>query len=130
YCYRCQEIVRPYSPTDVAAWLKANALNERVIVLATMTPEEDMGMATLLQQLAADGFRRLWLNTTMVDLDSEQALEALHHDHVDVIIDRIKVTEDDDARLFEAIESAMARGQKAATILLWDRRDDEGTPAQ
>lgn len=130
YCYRCQEIVRPYSPTDVAAWLKANALNERVIVLATMTPEEDMGMATLLQQLAADGFRRLWLNTTMVDLDSEQALEALHHDHVDVIIDRIKVTEDDDARLFEAIESAMDRGQKAATILLWDRRDDEGTPAQ
>src|SRR5690625_2873145 len=130
FCYRCDEIVRPYSPTDVVAWLKEHALNERIIVVATMSPEEDVGMATLLQQLAADGFRRLWLNDQMIDIDSEAALEALHQDVAHVIIDRIKVTNDDDARLFEAIESAMSRGQNAVNILLWDRHDDAGVPAQ
>lgn len=130
YCYRCQEIVRPYSPTDVVAWLKAHALGERVLVTATVPPEEDVGMATLLQQLAADGFRRLWLDDAMVDIDSEQALEALHHEHAQVIVDRLKVSDEDDARLFEAIESAMNRGENVVTILLWDRRDDEGVPAQ
>lgn len=130
FCYRCNEIVRPYSPTDVVAWLKAHALGERVIVTATLTPEEDVGMATLLQQLAADGFRRLWLQNAMVDLDSEHALEALHHNEAQVIIDRVKVTHDDDARLFEAIESAMSRGHNAVTVLLWDRRDDAGVAPQ
>src|SRR5690625_6185859 len=62
--------------------------------------------------------------------DSEAAIEALHQDVAHVIIDRIKVTNDDDARLFEAIESAMSRGQNAVNILLWDRHDDAGVPAQ
>lgn len=130
FCYRCNEIVRPFSPTDVVQWLKENVLDERVIVTATVAPEEDVGMATLLQQLAADGFRRLWIEDSMVDIESEQALDALQQDTVQVIVDRIKVTSEDDARVFEAVEAAMGRGENVANVLFWDRRDENGVPAK
>lgn len=129
YCYRCSEIVYPYTPTDVVQWLKTEAQNERVIVTAEVAPEEGAGMATLLQQLAADGFQRIWLDDQLVDIESEQALAALEKDALQVVIDRLAV-KDDDARLFEAVEAAMSRGSHAAIILLWDRRDDNGVPAR
>lgn len=128
YCYRCSEIVRPYTPTDVVQWLKSEARGERVIITAEVAPEEDAGMATLLQQLAADGYRRLWIDHQLVDLESEDALAALEQESVHVVIDRIAVDEDD-ARLFESIEGAMGRGLHVANVMLWDRRDANGVPA-
>lgn len=128
-CYRCSDHVRPFSPTDVVAWLRENADGERVVVAAEVEPEEGAGMATLLQQLAADGFRRLWLNGAMVDIESEDALAALEQESLQVVIDRVSVTADS-ARLFEAAEAAMGRGHRVAIVLLWDRRDELGVPGQ
>lgn len=128
-CYQCAETVIPYTPTDVVQWLKSNAANERVVVVAELAPEEDAGMATLLQQLGADGFRRLWIGDSIVDIESEEALAVLDAPFLHVVIDRIQVN-DDDARLFESIEAAMERGSHVAITLLWDRRDDTGRPAQ
>lgn len=129
FCYACGDIVRPYTPTDVVAWLKEHAAGERVVVTAVTRPEEGVGMATLLQQLAADGFRRLWLHNQMLDLDDEQTLDALHEESVEIIIDRVQIS-DDTARLFEAVETAMQQGDHLVHILLWDRRDDAGVPAR
>lgn len=127
-CYRCSEIVKAWNPTDVIQWLRENAAGERIIVVAEMVPEEDSSMGTLLEQVAADGFRRLWVEDSLVDIQSDAALKALERPALHVVIDRLSVA-DDDARLFEAIESAMDRGTRVAMVLLWDRRDSEGTPA-
>lgn len=122
-CYSCGEVVKPWSPTDVVGWLKSEARDERVIVFAEVVPEEDEGTATLLQQLAADGFTRIWLDDDrLVDIESEDALASLDYDRLRVVVDRMKVG-DDTARLFEAVESAMTRGANAALIQLYDRKD-------
>lgn len=127
-CYRCSETVRSWNPTDVISWLRENAAGERIIVVAEQEPEEDSSMATLLEQVGADGFRRLWVGDSIVDIQSDEALRALDRPALHVVIDRLSVS-DDDARLFEAIEGAMDRGNRVAMVLLWDRRDAEGTPA-
>lgn len=128
-CYRCSEVVHPFTPTDVVQWLRDEADGERIIVTTVVSPEEGSGMGTLLQQLAADGFRRLWLDGQLVDIESEAALAALELDAVHVVVDRVAVSSDT-ARLFEAVEAAMSRGNHVAEILLWDRRDENGTPAR
>ena len=60
----------------------------------------------IFDKLRKDGYSRVRVNGTTYSLNEEIVLEKNKKDNIDVVIDRIVITDDIRSRLFEAIEAA------------------------
>ncbi len=123
-CKQCGAPVTTWTPGTVVDWLVNNGDGERVIVLGTVRPLEDQGIAPLLRDLVADGYRRVLDEGRLVDLDAPEAADLLERDELRVVIDRLRI-EADSQRLADSIETAFAFGERIADIVRWD--DSERT---
>src|SRR5262245_24534214 len=64
----------------------------------------------LRDSLAKDGYRRLWIGGRVEDIDGLRPSVAVKAREVHVVVDRLKVTKDEQSRLAASIEQAWARG--------------------
>ena len=127
-CYECGARVHAHDASSVREWLEHNLAGERIVVLGRVSIQ-DQDAAVLLRQLAADGYRRVWVGEGLADIDSPDALDALKDRELHVVIDRIKV-EPGASRMAEAIESAFALGDAVCEIRMWDRKEDGAVPVR
>jgi excinuclease ABC subunit A len=99
----------------------------RIMLLAPVVDERKGEHHLLLEQLKSQGYIRARINGTVVDLDSPPALE-LHHKHtIEVVIDRLKVREENRTRLAESIETALTLSDGTLRLVNLDTPD---TPDQ
>ncbi len=119
-CYECGDPVFPWTPAHVVEWLRDNAEGERIIVLGGLRVMEGDDGATLLRQLVADGYRKLYIGDAAVDLDSPEATAVLDATRIEVVLDRIRV-DTTKARLSEAIEASFAFGDGRVDLVFVDR---------
>jgi excinuclease ABC subunit A len=122
----CPECGLAATRTDprVAAQAAASLLNgDSAVVTYPLRVGGTEDFLQTREQLATDGYRRLWLQGQARDLDQVRPSEAMAGSGViDVVVDRIKTAKGHERRLQEAIEQAWKRSNGAATIIT-----DKGT---
>lgn len=68
------------------------------------------------EALLRDGYRRLWLGSGVADLDEVRPSEALGKGPLEVVVDRVLVSERERSRLAQGLEQAWRRGFASATV--------------
>ncbi|MCB9519566.1 MAG: excinuclease ABC subunit UvrA [Myxococcales bacterium] len=120
FCVGCGALVERFTVRRVIEVLVAEAPGERIVVLGTVRPLEGEPVAELLRALVADGYRRAYVDGSVVDIDSPDVLDVLRDGVVRVVLDRLAV-DVESSRLSEALEAGLTIGDGALDVVLWDR---------
>ncbi len=91
----------------------------KIEILAPVVHGEKGTHQDLLESLRKQGYSRVRVNGEVMDLYEDIKLEKNIKDNIDVIIDRIVLSEEDRSRLFEAIETStkLANGKVVINII-------------
>ena len=127
HCPICGREISRQSASEIVDRLLERFAGQRAYVLAPLVRGRKGEYRKLLAELKKDGYTRVRVDGDVQTL--EQALEAdlerfEKHD-IDVVIDRVKIDEDDRSRLAESIELALAKGDGLLRVLLPDTGGDE-----
>jgi len=107
YCYSCgKEIKSQHAPQIVDTILSYGA-GTMLTILAPIVRGRKGEYRKELDELRKQGFTKIKLNGEIVDLSEDITLDKNKKHEIDVIIDRIKIRDGIERRLFEAVELAL-----------------------
>ena len=117
--------VRCHGVDDVVAYITEEGMNERVVITAPIILKHNQGLIDKLLQLMGDGFMRVWVDHQaltieefMPTINAETTAES-----VDIVIDRLRVTQDDDTmlRLRDSVGRAYSYGEEICRVIIGDK---------
>lgn len=129
HCPDCGSPVAQDTASQAADATLKSAREARATVVAPARVERGDAQ-TRLDELAKNGYRRLFLDGKAVDADQADAERLRPMRVLPMVIDRLRVVADERSRLCEALESAFAVGDGRAEVHVEDREEplrfDEG----
>jgi excinuclease ABC subunit A len=106
------------TPPEIADKVLALGEGTRVVVLSPQHPATGADTRTLFEKLKRQGFVRVRLNGTIVELEDSPALDDAEQYQVQIVIDRLVVRPDSRQRLMEAIESSLHWNDREVQFLV------------
>ncbi len=116
------EEVRCSSVDDVVEYITREGMDRRVVIIAPMLLKEREGIIERLLQLLSDGFTRLWVSGEAILI--EEFLPTINADtradDVAIVVDRLRMAEDDDTllRLRDAVARAYSYGNDLCRVAI------------
>ncbi|MES2587515.1 MAG: excinuclease ABC subunit UvrA [Bacteroidota bacterium] len=122
--------VKKHSVTDVINFIKKQEEGTKVYILAPITSFEKYGFERQISLLKDQGYVRLLIENEVFDLDDKE-IESKKYSIAKVLIDRIKVSkeEDDelsdfDSRLSDSVSLAFAEGNGTCQLFFPDTNEE------
>ncbi|MFZ2280401.1 MAG: excinuclease ABC subunit UvrA [Prosthecobacter sp.] len=106
------------TPPEIADKVLALGEGTRIMVLSPQPPASGADTRTLFEKLKRQGFVRVRLNGTVVELEDSLKLEDAETQQVQIVIDRLVVRPDSRQRLMEAIESSLHWNEREVQFLV------------
>ncbi len=122
FCPNCGREIRPETARSIAehVFQELSAQNVLLTFWVAVPPKtEPRAFFDFIQQ---QGYLRVWIDNEIVRVDSDKKIKRLGA-RVQVIQDRIAVTEANRARLIEAIETALRFGKDRINVIALDRNE-------
>jgi len=113
WCPDCGDRVRKETPESITAEILAKLAGKRAVVLAPIFFEAE-NRDEVLKQLAKAGFYRVWVEGQVRDLNS---IDTSSWTSFELVINRLKVTEDKGPQITEGIEQAFEISKGTVNIL-------------
>ncbi|MEG2491583.1 MAG: excinuclease ABC subunit UvrA [Alistipes sp.] len=113
--------VKCYNTDDVTTYILTQQEGSRVVVAAPLVVSQGQGIIEKLTLLLSDGMQRVYVNGQTVFI--EELLPTLHAEsraeEILIVIDRVKVTADDDTttRVRDSVARAFSYGDGVCTII-------------
>jgi excinuclease ABC subunit A len=118
-CPDCAEVVRRDTAGSVSDWLGSQVPGTQVLVIADVSSSPGRSSAQVLEEIAADGYRRILVESEVVRLDEVGSRpELLDRDCFSVVVDRLTVRADEDLRYVEAAEAGFRLGGGWLTLVV------------
>jgi excinuclease ABC subunit A len=110
------------TPQQIVDLILERKQGERFLVLATVVEGRKGEYSTLLNELAAQGFSRVRVDGTVMELaDREEVELARYEQHtIDVVLDRLTVKASNRQRLTESVETALKLTKGVVSFLFLD----------
>ncbi len=115
FCPFCREEIKVFDPARAAAHLLKTYPGEAAVLTAPLRVEKDARF--LKEGLLAAGYHRLFLADRVADLEEIEELP----EEVEVVLDRLKLREEDQARLLEALEQGFRLADEVRVHLPYGR---------
>jgi excinuclease ABC subunit A len=106
YCPNHHEPIMSQSIEEMTNKVMMMEMGSKLEIMAPVVKNEKGTHQDLLDELRKSGYTRIRLNGEAKTLDEEITLEKNKKDTIEVVIDRIVLSEDERSRIFEAIEAA------------------------
>ena len=119
YCPNHHIPITSQSVDEMTAKLESYPVGTKIIIMAPVVDGEKGTHKDLIEDLRKDGYVRVKINGEMHDLSEDITLEKNKKSKIDVIIDRIKLSEDSHDRLASSIEESckLSHGKVVIDIL-------------
>ncbi|MFT3990950.1 MAG: excinuclease ABC subunit UvrA [Luteolibacter sp.] len=112
------EIIQPDSPESAAVWARENAVGEAVYITFSLPLPPDAKPDEIFPFLNQQGYLRVLINGEIHRTDEPLPAGVTLKSSIQVLQDRLKITEENQTRLLEALEAAFHLGKGRATIIL------------
>lgn len=117
YCPISGEAVSPQSRERIIKTVQSLPEGKKLIVLAAYARGKKAEFVEDFQDLLRKGFMRVRVDGRIINLNEEIALDGNVAHDVDVVIDRIVVSHENNSRIAEAMTSALNLGNGVCSIL-------------
>ncbi|MBM3191105.1 MAG: excinuclease ABC subunit UvrA [Chlamydiae bacterium] len=121
YCPETGEEIQTVSQASVIEKLLEEKEGTRLTILAPITLQKNQTFETLKDKLQRDGFLKIRLNGTYLELDEPIVYDTRLKNELFLVIDRILVKDTAAPRLHEAIENAGRLGQGIFIVVIGDK---------
>lgn len=129
HCASCHKPIKAYSPGPAAAHAFEKMGNRKVLVTAPLhrsgldretalrRPED---LVEIVPDLRKKGFVRLWIDGTILRLDSDRAADRFDRkggeNGIDLVVDRLSLKKGSQGRLADSLEQAFREGHGMALV--------------
>ena len=113
------EIVKKHVPQDVLQALKEFPNSQKMAVVCPIHSSANVSVDKKIQLLIEQGFKRIYINNKIINLDEINSIET-SLDSALLVIDRIvvkKESDENDARYIDSIQIAFSEGKGACGLL-------------
>lgn len=125
HCPISGEAVSPQSRERIIKSIQNLPQGKRIIVLAPYAKGKKAEFKEDFQELLRKGFMRARVDGNILGLDEEIQLDGSVAHDVDVVIDRINISTENNSRIAEAITSALNLGNGVMSILDADTEEEQ-----
>ncbi|MBS3932868.1 MAG: excinuclease ABC subunit UvrA [Truepera sp.] len=127
HCPVCDRVIEKQSASEIVARVLARHPGHRAMILAPLVRGRKGEYKKLLEGLKKEGFARVRVDGTVLTLEEslKLSLERYEKHDIEVVVDRLTLTETDRARLAESVELALNRGDGLVRVWLPDDQVDE-----
>lgn len=106
YCPTHHEPITHQSIEEMTNKVMDMEMGTKLEILAPVVKNEKGMHQSILEELRREGFTKVRVNGEMRSLDEEIVLEKNVKDTIEVVVDRIVLSEEERSRIFEAIETS------------------------
>jgi excinuclease ABC subunit A len=117
HCPTCGRAIRKMAPEEIVDTIRDEAAKRKVdhvTIMASMVRGRKGEYFQLLQDLFRDGFGEVRIDGQLVSLHEKVELKRYGAHTIDLVVD--KVMPSDKTRLFEAVETALAKGKGLISV--------------
>jgi excinuclease ABC subunit A len=128
HCSECGKVVESQSPQEIVDHLfKKHGLDEAVqfVIMAPLVKEKKGEHKDLFEKVKKEGFSRVRVDGKIARISDEINLDKKKKHTIEIVVDRLSVNEENRARLFESVETAL--GQGLGLVLVQDTENNEET---
>ncbi|MDO5666666.1 MAG: excinuclease ABC subunit UvrA [Alcaligenaceae bacterium] len=117
YCPTHKEALQAYSVSQIVDFVLQLPAESRLMVLAPIIPETDQSLANLARSLQAQGFIRVRIGGELYELDHLPGDLPSDFAQIELVIDRLRVREEQKQRLADSIETALEVANERVLIV-------------
>ena len=121
FCPACGRPIRPETPASIVAQCLAEASGQTVLVTFSVPVPPGTKTADFFAFLQGQGYLRVWIDGAVLRTDEPAAAPGRLPAVVRVIQDRLAASEENRARLFEAVETALRFGKGRIAFISGER---------
>ncbi len=127
HCPVCGRTIERQSASEIVDRMLERYDGARAMLLAPLVRGRKGEYKKLFQDLKKEGFARVRVDGQVQTLEQaiDANLERYEKQDIDIVIDRVKIDEDDRSRLAESTELALVRGEGLMRLFLPDDDVDE-----
>lgn len=118
YCPNCNKPISTMTIDNIVDTILAFEENSKLILIAPLVRQEKGSFQKLFEDLAKDGFVRVEVDGEIRELNEEIKLDKTFKHDISVVVDRLKIREENRSRLTQSIETVlkMSKGLVKANI--------------
>ncbi|UCH24515.1 MAG: excinuclease ABC subunit UvrA [Trueperaceae bacterium] len=127
HCPICNRAIHKQSASEITDRLHERFLDQRAMLLAPVIRGRKGEYRKLFEELRKEGFARVRVDGEVQSLDDaiKSNLERYEKHDIEVVVDRIKIREEERARIAESVELALQKGDGLVRVWLPDEAVDE-----
>ncbi|HYL80408.1 MAG TPA: hypothetical protein VEU07_06320, partial [Candidatus Acidoferrum sp.] len=124
FCYKCGKPITSQTVTQIVDQVLALPVGTKIQVLAPIVRGRKGEYRQIFVQMRKEGFVRARVNGKLRDLDEAIDLEKNKKHTIEVVVDRLVVTESLGRRLADSLETALKLADGIVTINLPEQQQD------
>lgn len=121
YSYVTNEPMVKYSDKEIVELLLKTYDQQKIAVLAPVVKGRKGHYRELFEQITKKGFSKVRVDGEIVDITKGMKLDRYKIHDIEIVIDRLKVTDKEKERLLKSVEQAMLNGKKSMMIYSYDK---------
>ncbi|MHB8788528.1 MAG: excinuclease ABC subunit UvrA [Desulfobulbaceae bacterium] len=125
HCPDCGREIRSQSVEDMVAALLAGSEGQKMVLLAPLVTRRKGQHDKLFERLRKDGFVRVRVNGSIVELAGTITLDKNKHHSIEVVVDRLVRKPDMRRRLEESVATAVRVGEGTMLVLYPDSGEEQ-----
>ncbi len=120
HCPACGEAITSQSAQQMVEQILESSSGKRLMVAAPMVQQRKGEHRDIIERARTEGFVRIRVNGSVLDLDEAPALEKNRKHTIDLIVDRLEITSDVRSRLTDSVETALKISDGMLRIIYLD----------
>lgn len=122
HCYNCGKEVKKQSPDQIIQRVNDSFSNKKIQIFAPVVKGRKGHYRELFEDIQKDGFLRTRIDGEVVELTKGYKVDRYKIHNIEILIDRLTVTEKSSYRLSESIEVALNFGN--GSLIIFDGEKD------
>ena len=123
YSYETGEAMVQYSDEQIMQLLMESEANNKIQLLAPLVRARKGHYRELFEQVARQGYVRVRVDGQIVEISRGMKLDRYKTHDIELVIDRLQLSEGTEERLKKSLETAMSLG-KGSVMVLSESRDE------
>ncbi len=111
HCPQCGKPIQGQSIQEMANQIMAWPADTAVTILSPVVRSKKGEYKQLLDTLQKEGFTRARINGEILRLDDAPTLDKQKKHTIDIVVDRVTISPDNESRLFESLETAVRHSE-------------------
>jgi len=123
YSYNTNEKMVKYSDEQIVDLICNEYNSQKIIVLAPKIKGRKGHYRELFEQILKLGYTKVRVDGEILDIEKGMKLDRYKIHDIDIVIDRIVISESEKKRLYDAVSTAMRHGEKSMMIAIHGEKE-------